>query len=110
MRCEHHRGHEHGSLLDLTSKPKDGILLEALPDVEDILVLKCNESHLLQTPRTRLLYELHNRLWRRKKELERRNGWKKRSRTRERVENNVDSYLHYLYKITAFISLSFFLI
>lgn len=66
MGCKHHRGHKHGSLLDLTSEPEDGVLLEALPDVEDILVLERDESHLLKTPRTRLLYELHHRLWRRR--------------------------------------------
>lgn len=66
MGHKHHRGHEHGSLLDLTPEPKDSVLLEALPDVEDILVLKSNESDLLKTPRTGLLDELHHWLWTRR--------------------------------------------
>lgn len=66
MGSKHHRGHEHGSLLDLTSEAKDSVLLEALPDVEDILILKRNESDLLKTPRTCLLNELHHWLWRRR--------------------------------------------
>lgn len=64
MGCKHHNGDEHGSLLDLTPEPKDRVLLEALPDVEDVLVLERNEAHLLETPQTRLLYELHHWLWR----------------------------------------------
>lgn len=62
MRREHHGGHEHRPLLNLPSEPKDGVLLEALSDVEDILVLKSNKSHLLQPPGTRLLDELDNGL------------------------------------------------
>lgn len=64
MGCKHHNGHEHGPLLDLTPEPEDRVLLEALPDIEDVLVLERNEPHLLKTPQTRLLYELHHRLWR----------------------------------------------
>lgn len=67
MWCENHGGHEHGPLLDLTSESEDCVLLEALPDVEDILVLERNEPHLLKTSRTRLLYELNHRLWSRRK-------------------------------------------
>lgn len=59
---EHHDGHEHGPLLDLAPEAEDGVLLEALPDVEDVLVLQRDEAHLLQTPQTGLLDELHHRL------------------------------------------------
>lgn len=59
---EHHRRHEHGPLLDLAPEAENSVLLEALPDVEDVLVLERDEAHLLQTPRAGLLDELHHRL------------------------------------------------
>lgn len=67
MWSEDHRRHKHGSLLDLSSEAEDGVLLEALLDVEDILVLQRDESDLLKTPRTCLLNELHYRLQVKKK-------------------------------------------
>lgn len=39
VRREDHRRHEHGPLLDLPPEAEDGVLLEALLDVEDVLVL-----------------------------------------------------------------------
>ncbi len=83
MGRKHHGGHEHGPLLDLTSEPEDCVLLEALLDVEDILVLERNKSHLLKTPRTRLLYELHHR-------LRGRRGGRKKGQVEEEEEEEVD--------------------
>lgn len=60
--CEHHHRHEHGPLLDLAAEAEDGVLLEALLDVEDVLVLESDEADLLQPPHTGLLDELHHRL------------------------------------------------
>lgn len=67
MRCKQNRRHEHGSLLDLPPEAKDSVLLEALPDVEDILILKRDESDLLKASRARLLDELHHWLLGRKR-------------------------------------------
>lgn len=59
---EHDHRHEHGPLLDLAAEAEDGVLLEALLDVEDVLVLERDEADLLQPPHTGLLDELHHRL------------------------------------------------
>lgn len=59
---EHDHRHEHGPLLDLAAEAEDGVLLEALLDVEDVLVLERDEADLLQSPDTGLLDELHHRL------------------------------------------------
>lgn len=59
---QHDHRHEHGPLLDLAAEAEDGVLLEALPDVEDVLVLERDEADLLQSPHTGLLDELHHRL------------------------------------------------
>lgn len=97
MGCKHHRGREHGPLLDLTPEPEDSVLLEAFPDVENILVLERNESHLLKTPQTRLLYELHHRLRRR------RGGRKSRKKEAEKEEGDkVEEFRLYTVDSSAF--------
>lgn len=50
------------SLFDLAAETEDGVLLEALADVQDVLVLKRDETHLLEPPLRRFLYQTHHRL------------------------------------------------
>lgn len=50
------------SFFDLAAEAEDGVLLEALADVQDVLVLECDEAHLLQPPLARLLYQTHHGL------------------------------------------------
>lgn len=93
MRHQHHRGQEHGPFSDLPSESKDGVLLEALLDVEDILVLECNKAHLLQTTGTRLLDELHHRL-RRREELSLEGSVFVLSQQHSRHQNRTDKNTH----------------
>ena len=62
VRRQHHRRRVHGALLDLPAEAKHGVLLEALLDVEDVLVLQCDEAHLLQPAAACLLNQPHHRL------------------------------------------------
>lgn len=93
MRHQHHRGQKHGPFSDLPSESKDGILLEALLDVEDILVLECNKAHLLQTTGTGLLDELHHRL-RRREELSLEGSVFVLSQQHSRHQNRTDKNTH----------------
>lgn len=55
-------GHEVRSFFDLTAETEDGVLLEALTDIQDVLVLERDEAHLLQPSLGRFLDQTHHRL------------------------------------------------
>ena len=57
---EDHRGQKHGPFFDLAPKAEDGVLLESLTDVQDVLVLEGDEADFLQAPSTGLLYETYH--------------------------------------------------
>ena len=59
VRREHDNREEERALLDLPAEAENSILLEALADVEDVLILQRDEPHLLQPPATRLLSARH---------------------------------------------------
>lgn len=59
---ESNGGHEVWSFLDLAAETEDGVLLEALADVQDVLVLERDKAHLLQPPLSCLFYQTHHGL------------------------------------------------
>lgn len=63
VRREHDGGPEQRAFFDLPAETENSILLEALADVQDVLILQCDETDLLQTSTARLLDQPNHRLW-----------------------------------------------
>lgn len=62
VRGKHDGGPEQRSSFDLPAETENCILLEALMDVQDVLILQCDETHLLQTLATSFLNQPNHRL------------------------------------------------
>lgn len=88
-RHEHHGGEEEGPLLDLPAEPEDGVLLEPLPDVQDVLVLERDEADLLQTSPAGLLDKPDHRLG----DRDDRAGRREKNKTIRNIDFNLQTTL-----------------